>query len=83
MKPPPNSPHDALRAVLDQYAGAADADTDLRGNLTHIEVVPGVKNLGPVHSQQEFVRHELYPNLGSAGGRTTNDDSAASELEDK
>jgi hypothetical protein len=57
---------DPVDAVLNQYAGAEEEHDDLRGNLSHVEVVPGVVSSAPVEVRQKYVRHKLYPNLGSA-----------------
>lgn len=80
---PPNSPQDSVDAVLGQYTGAAAADKDRRFDTTYIEVLPSVGEVTPVATRRQHVRDRLYPNLGSSGGRISNDESAASELEDK
>jgi hypothetical protein len=80
---PSIGPTDPVEAVLKQYAGAADADEDRRFETTPAEVVPSADNAPPIVARRKHVRDALYPNLGSAGGRTLDEDSAATELGDK
>ena len=79
----PNGQKDPVDLVLGQYTEAADVDRDRRHETTHVEVVPSGNDSAPVVARQKHVRSVIYPNLGSAGNRMTNDDSAATELEDK
>jgi hypothetical protein len=80
---PDKNRQDPVDAVLGQYAGAADADEDRRFETTPAEVVPSADNAPPIVVHQKYVRDKVYPNLGSAGGRVLDEDSAASELKDK
>ncbi|MBM3227896.1 hypothetical protein FJZ27_03490 [Candidatus Peribacteria bacterium] len=78
-----NAPKDAVDAVLRQYAGARDKERDQRPVVESTDAFSGPANLTPVSKRQKDVRDELYPNLGSAGTRTTVDNSAADDLQDK
>ncbi len=79
----PNGPKNPIDAVLGQYTDAADHDRDHRFETTNIEALPSTGDAALVIARQKHVRSALYPNLGSSGNRMTNDDSAATELQDK
>ncbi len=77
------SPQDAVDAVLNQYAGAADEDRDQRAAVTPVQVLPGTGDGSPISPASHWTRDAVYPLLGSARGRIADGGSAAADLPSK